>query len=356
MVRPVVTVLMAVYNAASFLPQAIDSILKQTYGEFEFLIVDDGSTDASPEILQSYSDARLRVISQYPNRGQPHALNMGVREARGVLIARQDADDLSLPNRLEKQVAYMNKHPNVALVGSGAIIIDELGRTMGLRQVETDSFSIRWRQVFKNCFVHSSVMFRKKVVELLGGFDPTIGYGEDFDLWSKIVARYNVANLPEPLILYRDQGGSKTSTLIKLSFEENYNIIKRNLLRIWPNIPQPDRAASLLNYLRSGHPFLTIEDVRELIQVLEALGSRSPEWKYRRATLMASELYGLAIRLLLKGFPVLAWDIALLAWQFRTPIVFLGPVIQVMQNFPCTVGIRHLIWFLRRKVSQCTCL
>ncbi len=131
--NPKVSVIMSVYNGDKYLREAIESILNQTFTDFEFIIVNDGSTDNSLEIIESYDDERIKTINNKKNIGLTKSLNKALKFAKGKYIARQDADDVSLPNRFEKQVEYLDSHPEVALVGTSVYLIDENGKIIGKR-------------------------------------------------------------------------------------------------------------------------------------------------------------------------------------------------------------------------------
>ena len=201
---PEVTVLMAVYNGERHIRPAIDSILSQTLRDFELLIVDDGSTDRTVEIVSSYTDQRIRLIRRKPNAGLSAALNEGVRLAQAPLVARHDADDLSEPTRLAQQCAAMNARPEIALIGTQGIAVSEDGVPTGpvSRPVAPDT--IRWVSVFDNPFIHTSVMFRTDVVRRLGGFNAAYDpFSQDYDLWCRLMEQHAVANLPDALVRYR---------------------------------------------------------------------------------------------------------------------------------------------------------
>src|SRR3989344_927550 len=155
--KPSVSVLMSTYNGAVYLRQAINSILNQTFTDFEFIIVDDNSTDNSGEILRSYNDPRIRIIQNNKNIGLTKSLNKGLKEAQGKYIARMDADDVSLLDRLKEQYNFLEAHPTIALVGSWAESMDEYGIVTEIRKVPTDPETIRFELVLRNCFFHSSV-------------------------------------------------------------------------------------------------------------------------------------------------------------------------------------------------------
>lgn len=212
-VNPAVTVLLPVRNGAAHLPAALESILTQTFPDFELLVIDDGSTDATPEILRAVQDSRLRVITHPQNIGLVPALNRGLELARGEFIARQDHDDISLPERLRKQVEYLRGHPECVLVGTEATQTDAQGRKMYRLLRPQGAEEIRWYLCFDNAFIHSSVMFRREVVrQEFGGYAPSY-HSEDYALWSRLARARETANLSEPLLLYREHASSVTQSM-----------------------------------------------------------------------------------------------------------------------------------------------
>jgi glycosyltransferase involved in cell wall biosynthesis len=215
---------MAVFNGERHLHAAIESILAQTFTNFEFLIVDDGSTDRSREIILGYADSRIRLLTLPQNLGLSTALNTGLRAATAELIARQDADDVSEPGRLARQVAVMRARPDLALLGSQALAIDEEGRPVGAVWRCLEPASIGWFGLFDNPFAHTSVVFRKTVAwDELGGFDATFDpFSQDYALWCRIMRRHGVANMPDRLVRYRVRASSITGSLAGLHDEDRY--------------------------------------------------------------------------------------------------------------------------------------
>jgi glycosyltransferase involved in cell wall biosynthesis len=220
--EPRVTVVMAVYNGERYLDEALHSLFAQTFNDYELLVVDDASSDLTPKILASYEDRRLRVLRNGRNLGLTASLNRALREARGTYVARQDVDDLSDSTRLERQVAFLDEHNHVALLGTAYRRIDEEGRATGDRRVPQDENSIRWRLLFMNAFSHSTVMFRRGVLSEVGLYDESFRYAQDYELWSRIARRHAVAALPDVLVSYRETPSSMTST-----YEGAGNEIKR---------------------------------------------------------------------------------------------------------------------------------
>ena len=205
MTAPLVSVILSVRNGADDLSGAIDSILTQTFANFEFIVLNNGSTDGTAAILDEVSDPRVRVIHQ-KNLGLGGSLNRGISIARGRYVARQDHDDWAAPTRLEKQVSFLEKNPDCALIGTRAEIWVGDKRTDRVHDHPTEDAALRFELLFDNPFVHSSVMLRKAALEEVGGYatDQTRTPPEDYELWSRIARKYRVANLPERLTIYRE--------------------------------------------------------------------------------------------------------------------------------------------------------
>ena len=195
---------MSVYNGEKYLKEAVESILNQTFRDFEFIIIDDGSTDGTSEIIARYekADDRIRVYHQ-ENRGLVASLNRGCQLAKGEYIARMDADDISLPERLEKQVEFLNAHPDIGVLGTWMELINENSVPQNKVRVPTSPWLIGWSLIFANCMVHSSVMMRRDIVEQLGFYRPEALHAEDYDLWARISSITKLANIPEVLLRYR---------------------------------------------------------------------------------------------------------------------------------------------------------
>lgn len=200
---PKVTVLMSVYNDERYLRKSIDTILNQTLIDYEFIIINDGSTDNTSHILNMYSDRRIKIITNTEQIGLAKSLNKGLQLAKGEYIARQDSNDISSPQRLEKQVAFLEARPECGLVGSWIYIIDGQNRITNKQSFFTEHHDIVTMLLIENQFVHSSVMFRKECIDRLGGYDEELKYAQDYDLWFRISEYYKVANISEFLQYWR---------------------------------------------------------------------------------------------------------------------------------------------------------
>lgn len=201
---PRVSVVMPIYNAARFLDLAICSIRAQTLTDFEFILVDDGSTDAIDPILTKHTaaDPRLSVL-RLPHGGIATALNHGVVRAQANLIAIMNADDEALPERLERQMAAMREQPTIAALGSAAEMIDQDGRALGRIQPPGDPAVIREKLMEANWLAHPTVMMRRAIVLAAGGYRPIFTACEDYDLWLRVSEHHDLGNTPEPLLRYR---------------------------------------------------------------------------------------------------------------------------------------------------------
>ena len=230
---PSVTVLMPVFNAERFVAAAIDSVLAQTFREFEFLIVDDGSSDRSGEIVRSYRDPRIRFVSLGRNQGLSAALNRGMAEAQGDWIARQDADDVSSPDRLARQMAAVTERPDLAILGCQALAIDEQGRALPPVNRSVDEVSIRWYSLLDNPFIHSTVVVRRRVIwEEFGGFNPAFDpYSQDFELWGRVMARHPVLNLADRLLTYRVSSSSIIGAVDAAAAYDTYRTAFETMVR-----------------------------------------------------------------------------------------------------------------------------
>lgn len=210
MKQPVVSVLLPVYNGAKYLRSAIDSILKQSFVDYEIIIINDGSLDDSQEIIDSFSDSRIQNVLHTANLGLIASLNEGLSLSRGEYIARMDQDDISLPSRLDKQLSCLKNNPDTALVGSLAAVIDVAGNVQDIQPVPIHPKDIELGLTIKNCFIHGSVMINKKVIPKEMLFYPTeYIHAEDYAFWLKLKKQgYAMQNIPEALYYWRSHNSS----------------------------------------------------------------------------------------------------------------------------------------------------
>ncbi|MBN2192258.1 MAG: glycosyltransferase family 2 protein [Polyangiaceae bacterium] len=200
-----VSVLCCVHNGGPHLEAAIRSILVQSFRDFELILIDDGSTDDSPTVLDALGreDPRAVVIHQ-ANVGLTRALNIGLRLATGEYVVRQDADDLSLPRRIEAQVAHLERHPRCVVVGCRYLKIDDTGEVQGHGRPPLSDLGIKLRLLDRNALAHSAATYRRRPVLDLGGYDAGFRTAQDYDLWCRLATIGKLRNLRQPLLLRRE--------------------------------------------------------------------------------------------------------------------------------------------------------
>ncbi|WP_353230835.1 glycosyltransferase [Novosphingobium sp.] len=288
---PGISVAMSVYNGERFLAAAIDSVLAQTCPDFEFLVMDDGSTDASPAILADYAarDPRLRVFTRR-NRGLIASLNELLALARAPLVARMDADDVCLPDRFEQQARFLGEHAEVGVVGTWTEDIDENGAPYPLHVADhpLDHAGFVAAVVTGALLLcHPAVMFRRDLVRDVGGYHPAFRHCEDLDLWLRLASVTRIANLPQRLLRYRHYSGQVSN---RHATEQQINA-----------------AISRLAYAerRAGHTDPTVAlQVMPPIDDLDRLFARPGTARAVRARVAPALLYSRAA-LCGDGFPIL---------------------------------------------------
>jgi Glycosyl transferase family 2 len=204
MPTPEVSIVLPVYNAAAYVAEAVGSILAQTFGDFELLLVNDGSTDGSRDVLASFKDERVRILDQ-ENRGLVATLNRGVREARAGWVARMDADDVSLSGRLAAQVQHLRRNPEIGLLGGFVSTIDEGGRVLADVVPFPETHEQIWASIGRRPWVmcHPTVVFRRDLALEAGLYDPAYRHAEDAEFFARFMTRHRAANLPEVVLRYR---------------------------------------------------------------------------------------------------------------------------------------------------------
>jgi GT2 family glycosyltransferase len=271
---PRVTVLVPVYRGAEIVGKAIESVLTQTFEDFELLLVDDCSPDDSVAVIESYDDPRIRLLRNEENLGQIGTLNRGLREARGAYIARLDQDDRCLPKRLELQVAILDAEPSVALVGGWMTIVDEAGNRMAWLDGRLDDYVEFLVDILTNQLKlgHPAVTFRREAVLALGGYDESIALAEDKDLWRRLaLAGHEARIVTEPVVLYLMHAGQQSQQSAQLQQDNNNRALERFIGELSEQTPA--RAIRLLLSWEDGFwaECRTREDGERIAEALEAL-------------------------------------------------------------------------------------
>ncbi len=218
MSAPAISILLPAYNCSQYIALTIDSLLSQTFTDFELLIINDGSTDDTEKIIQSYHDPRITFLKNEGNKGLVFTLNRGIKVAKGNYIARMDADDIALPNRLQLQKLWLDEHPHTAAVSCTIGFIDSTGKAQG--EWKEDKATCLYEDIKKmlpwqNCIAHPTIMIRKEIA-LAYLYDAMQVHCEDYDLWLRMLADgLVIEKLPQPLLLYRNHEASITGTHLK---------------------------------------------------------------------------------------------------------------------------------------------
>jgi glycosyltransferase involved in cell wall biosynthesis len=261
---PKLSVLMPVYNSEKFLAEAIESILRQSFTDFEFIIIDDCSTDASRAIIESYSDARIRLHHNYQNSGISYSLNRGIELATTELIARMDADDISYPQRLQAQYDYMVAHPECAMVSSFARMITEEKEVIRIDDFKSELYY--YNLTFSCWIYHPTVVYRKKQVQQVGMY--SVPYAEDFDLWWQLSRYFVITTLPEVLLDYR----VTSQSLHQVQKRQEYTLAQQQqILRNIRYYAGPDYSISESHIECLQHNFQPLLEQQSVSSVLECL-------------------------------------------------------------------------------------
>lgn len=288
MTNPTVSVIMAAYNGAALIGETLDSLWAQSFADFELVVVDDGSTDDTRALLAGVTDPRIRIFHAAQNGGPVRARNRAVAEARGRYIAGLDQDDLCRPNRLARQVAYLDAHPDIALVAADATIFDDRRRWAGSRAPVTTPALVEWLLWIENPLVWSSVMVRRDALPAGEFTDPDMVYAEDFDLYHRLLrAGGGIARIDEPLVLYREHGGGVSKRYVETMQANATRVLAATYATAGRPAPDAD-AALVVAHLMQRRPVpdrATLEQLGMLIGALQAhyLASRPVSAADRRA-------------------------------------------------------------------------
>jgi glycosyltransferase involved in cell wall biosynthesis len=201
---PQVSVIMTAYNSSDFIGDAISSIMNQTMSDWELIVVDDGSVDETVEIIDSFNDDRIKLLRNKTNQGQSYSRNLAIRESSGLFIAIMDSDDIAYYDRIENQLNYLLKHPDISFCCSWADTIDEYNRITGLKKLPSDEGIIKLKLLFECPIIHPTVMWRKsEFIDNNLWYDDFFVYAQDYDLWSRAIEKLHLGVIEQPLLKFR---------------------------------------------------------------------------------------------------------------------------------------------------------
>jgi len=267
---------MPFYNREMYLNDAIESILNQTYADFEFIIIDDGSTQPVKELLNGYreKDSRIKILSNETNQGISSSRNMGNRAAVGQYIANMDADDISLPDRFDKQVEYLDQHPEIAVLGAQIIAIDGNHKEIWRTSYPLSPGLVRWGLIFNNQLNNPAVMMRRELLSDSGFQYGTGIIAHDYALWINISRRYKLANLPAYLLLYRVHGNNISLRKKSIRFQEDFTIKSDQIT----GLTGVNLSENLIDGMVSSKRIGNIRDAVTLSDVIVKLEKNTSQW------------------------------------------------------------------------------
>lgn len=281
---PKISVIMSVYNCELFVADAIESIFGQTFADYEFIIIDDGSTDTTTDILKKYAkkDRRVRLYHQ-KNMGLITALNRGCKKARGQYIARMDADDISLPERFEKQIGFMDKHPDIGVLGTSIGIIDSEGIEKTTWLPPTSPEYVKWSLIFGSSLAHASTMIRKELMEAAGYYRLKALHIEDYDLWVRLSSLTKLENMQEILYLYRHWGENVCFKHAALQQQNVIRLVLPSLVEPILECKAPEATLTALRQLSKNMPLSEPDQIWPIANLI---------CKLRRAFIIKNSISG----------------------------------------------------------------
>ncbi len=270
---PKISVITTVYNCENYLKQSIESILNQTFKDFEYIIVNDGSTDGTSALIREFAskDNRIIHIDNKTNLGRVNSLNTALEKTRGEYIALQDADDISIPDRFEKQFSFLSNNPDYVLVGSNIIVVDEFGNYISEPERPEDDLEAKFSLIFRCTFANPSIMYRKKVIEENKiNYEKNFISAEDYRIITKISQYGKVYNLKHPLVKYRKHSLNNSTVNFDILNSESIIIVKENLAQLGINInsEQVHRIRNLFSSRGINKEFL-YNDVRIIFSTIK---------------------------------------------------------------------------------------
>ena len=291
---PKISVIMPAYNAEKYIKEAIDSILIQTFPDFEFIIIDDGSTDSTAEIVNGYSDSKIRFWPNARNMGVAATLNRGLDLACGEYIARMDADDISMRERFSKQVDYLDTHPNVAVCGT-AIELFCNEAVIGTRFPSTEPEKIKEDLFFSCGIAHPSVMMRRTAILDLGGYDPAFNGMEDYELWCRVADKSKIATLSEILLRYRLHRSQVTQNPSPRYKEQMLNLKQRQITQLGVKAASDELSAYVAYCI--GTIGMDYSEIAALGRCFEKAEAENKKRKYYHCEFLSSDFKNVLLNL-----------------------------------------------------------
>ena len=284
---PKVSVVMPVYNRERYVREAIDSILSQTYSDFELIVIDDASTDRSASVIESRKDSRTRVFHNPKNLGLIKTRNLGLSLARGQYVATLDSDDVALPQRLALQAAFLDANPHIAVLGCLGERTDEYGAHLSFTRPVADPAAIKWQLILKNCIINTSVMYRRDIILGLGGYRDScsvnsVQSAEDYDLWCRVSREHPITNLPQVLVKYKWHQDSITGEHLRDVVDMTVRIVRKNMEFVLSR-PVPERIARSIALSNEEQPDSSClceaaDTLYELFRTFKAQGNKTTPW------------------------------------------------------------------------------
>jgi len=273
-----ISVVMCVLNGEKYLAQSVDSILSQTYTDFEFIIVDDGSTDSTPEILRAYErqDPRIKILTNSVNKGIGYSRNRGIAETRGEYIANMDADDWCLPERFARQLSFLEKRPEIAVLGTACIMVDEISKRQNRWENPDLPGRVRWALLFNCPVMNSSAMIRKsRLPQSFQVYKQEFSPAEDYELWARIAETDKIANLSESLCYYRWHENNISVTSHLDQSLATYKIIQAQVHK-YTNLVLPQK---LISMYRKPQKSTDVYDFQQVARVYRLLVQSTSHWR-----------------------------------------------------------------------------
>jgi glycosyltransferase involved in cell wall biosynthesis len=270
---PVLSIIMPVYNSVNYLAEAVESVLLQTFTNFELIIIDDASTDGSAEIISGFKDDRVKKLRNQQNQGIVYSRNRGLDRARGNFVAQFDSDDIAMPKKFEKQINFLKQNPDFGMVGSWVKMIDSEGKLMGQTwKLPAKPKLIPAIMLFRNYFVQSTIVARKEAIPS-GGYKTGYDVVEDYKMWIEIARKHMVWNLPEHLVDYRVHGASATNS-DNARLDHQYKLIFADLFSEL-NIELDDDNFKTHLLIKHSGPIQNIEALRQIEEHLKLIVSQN---------------------------------------------------------------------------------